>query len=58
MARSLENHHHDRRPQQLSGLDRRSCSWLDAVGPGYAVGPSSSVLRLATSGASRGYCRS
>jgi hypothetical protein len=56
MARSPKTQHHVH-PQQLSGLDRRSCSWLDAVGPGYAVGTSSSVLRLATSGAHRGYCR-
>jgi hypothetical protein len=48
------NHQHQH--HQLSGLDRRSCSWLDAVGPSYAVGPSSRVLRLATSLASRGYC--
>ncbi len=56
MTRSPKTHDQEH-PLQRSGLDRRSCSWLDAVGPGYAVGTSSSVLRLATRGANRGYCR-
>lgn len=44
------------RGTRLTGLHRGSCSWLDAVGPGYAVGVSSRLVNHATSAAGRGYC--
>lgn len=42
---------------RAAGLHRGSCSWLDAVGPGYAVGISSRLVNHATRAASSGYCR-
>jgi hypothetical protein len=41
----------------LSGLDRGSRSWRDAVGPGFATGPSQAVLDAVANTARLGYCR-
>ena len=41
----------------LNGLDRGSCSWRDAVGPGFVTGPSQAVLDTVAYTARLGYCR-
>ena len=46
----------NRSESRLSGLDRSSCSWRDALGPGYAAGVKPSVLSMVASAANRGYC--
>jgi hypothetical protein len=40
-----------------SGLDRVSCAWRDAVGPGYAVGVTQDVAVTLSRLGSAGYCR-
>lgn len=42
---------------RLSGLRRGSCSWRDAVGPGYAVGVSERVVSYLAAGHRSDYCR-
>jgi hypothetical protein len=39
-----------------SGLDRSSCSWRDALGPGFATGTKPSVLKAVSTAARDGYC--
>ena len=51
-----------RRPEpttrlRLDGLARRSCTWADMLGPGYATGPSSRMIEHVGAAARRGYCR-
>lgn len=41
----------------LSGVDRASCAWRDAVGPGYAVGLTEGVARAVSGLGSTRYCR-
>jgi hypothetical protein len=40
-----------------SGIDRVSCAWRDAVGPGYAVGVTEGVARTVSGLDSGKYCR-
>lgn len=43
--------------RRRSGLDRSSCAWRDAVGPGFVVGVSGAVLQRTVDLAGLGYCR-
>ena len=45
-----------RRSTRPTGLHRGSCTWLDAIGPGYAVGISSTLVDRATRAVRSGYC--
>lgn len=38
------------------GMDRSSCAWRDALGPGYVGAMSSGVLSVVSRAAERGYC--
>lgn len=40
----------------VSGLDRRSCSWRDALGPGFATGARPALLGAVSNAAHNGYC--
>lgn len=40
-----------------SGLERSSCSWKDAIGPGYATGVTQGLAQMMTSLDSERYCR-
>jgi hypothetical protein len=44
------------RKLEPSGLDRRSCAWRDAVGTGYATGPTEHMLEFVTRQARGSYC--
>jgi len=48
-----ETHTHK---QASTGLDRRSCAWLDAVGSGYVTGSTERVLQLVSHQTQGGYC--
>lgn len=40
-----------------TGIDRVSCAWRDAVGPGYVVGVTEGVARVVSELGSSRYCR-
>ena len=42
--------------QVAMGLGRRSCAWSDAVGSGFATGPTQDVLDVVSSAAKHRYC--
>lgn len=40
-----------------SGIDRTSCSWKDAVGPGYVTGVTQGLVQMVSPLDSERYCR-
>jgi len=40
----------------MVGLNRGSCVWRDAIGPGFAIGVTEETLRVTARFGSLGYC--
>ena len=53
MSEDTARTHHRNAPHQVS---RVSCAWTDALGPGFASGPSQGLLDLVAGQDQRGYC--
>jgi hypothetical protein len=38
-------------------IDRASCAWRDAIGPGFVTGVNDQLLKAVASAGASGYCR-